>query len=106
MALAAPELSAKVDLFSAESREIVFSLLLLSPTSIALIRVIILMLYIYLTRSLSGFKSLNKLDTWQLTAVRWHTATSIQLSMRGQAGCVPARHLQVMEGKGTVSSRT
>lgn len=50
--LAAPELSVKVDLFSAESREIVFSLLPLSPTSAPLITVIMQMLCMYPTYSL------------------------------------------------------
>lgn len=50
--LALPELSVKVDLFSAESREIVFSLLPLSPISAALITVIMQMLCMYLTYSL------------------------------------------------------
>lgn len=50
--LAAPELSVKVDLFSAESREIVFSLLPLSPTSAALSTVIMQMLCMSPTYSL------------------------------------------------------
>lgn len=50
--LALPELSVKVDLFSAESREIVFSLLPLSPISAALITVIMQMLCMHLTYSL------------------------------------------------------
>lgn len=65
--LAVPELSVKVDLFSAESRKIVFSLL--PPTSAALIKVIMQMLCMYPTYSLQGFKALNKLDYWQLVAV-------------------------------------
>lgn len=50
--LAAPELYVKVDLFSAESREIVFSLLPLPPTSAPLITVIMQMLCMYPTYSL------------------------------------------------------
>lgn len=50
--LALPEFSVKVDLFSAESREIVFSLLPHSPISAALITVIMQILYMYQTYSL------------------------------------------------------
>lgn len=50
--LALPEFSVKVDLFSAESREIVFSLHPLSPIFAALITVIMQMLCMYPTYSL------------------------------------------------------
>lgn len=69
--LAVPELSVKVDLFPAESREIVFFLLPLSPASTALITVIMQMFCMYPAYSLQGFKVLNKLDYWQLMTVLW-----------------------------------